>query len=303
MTAVDRTAWSAPAAAQHRRGLMLVAGAAIIWSSGGAIARMIEADPWTTIFWRSTFACLALLLYLAVRDRGRLLETFRGLGLPGLVLALCFATASTSFVVALSMTTVANILLIQATAPFIAALLGWILMRERVRRRSWLAMVAALAGIAIMVWDSLSRGSVPGTLLSLLIGVAFAGAIVTTRRHRDIRMTPAACLATAITALVALPWAAPLAVSASDLGYAALFGAAQLALGLILFTNGARLVPAAEAALISVLETILGPIWVWLAFAENPGPWVVLGGAIVIAALVIHTLVDLRQGRAVPPAV
>ncbi|HET6222253.1 MAG TPA: DMT family transporter [Dongiaceae bacterium] len=303
MTAVDRTAWSASAAVQHRRGLLLVAGAAIVWSSGGAIARMIEADPWTTIFWRSAFACLALLLYLVVRDRGRLLETFRGLGLPGLVLALCFATASTSFVVALSLTTVANILLIQATAPFIAALLGWILMRERVRRRSWLAMFAALVGIAIMVWDSLSRGSVPGTLLSILIGISFAGAIVTTRRHRDIRMTPAACLATAITALAALAWGTPLAVSAADLGYTALFGAGQLALGLILFTNGARLVPAAQAALMSVLETILGPIWVWLAFAENPGPWVLLGGAIVVVALVIHTLVDLRLSRAVPPAV
>ncbi|MGH6961127.1 MAG: DMT family transporter, partial [Dongiaceae bacterium] len=196
----------------------------------------------------------------------------------------------------------ANVLLIQATAPFIAGLLGWLLMGERVRPRSLLTMLLALIGIAIMVSDSVARGSIAGTILAFIIAFAFAGAVVTTRRHREVRMTPATCLATLSAAIVALPLAAPLGVSASDFGYMTLFGAGQMAVGLILFTVGVRLVPAAEAALISVLETILGPIWVWLLFGENPGAFVVLGGAIVVAALIAHTLLDWRDSRVVPSA-
>ncbi len=301
MTSIDHRAAIANVH-QHRRGLLFVAGAAFVWSSGGAIARMIESEPWTTVFWRSATACVALLVYIAIRDRGRVTQAFRQLGWPGVVLALCFCTASTSFVVALSMTTVANILLIQATAPFIAGLLGWLIMGERVRPRMWLTMLAALVGIAIMVSDSFARGSMAGTILSFVIAFAFAGAVVTTRRHRDVRMTPATCLATLFAAIVALPLAAPFSVSASDLGYMTLFGAGQMAVGLILFTVGVRLVPAAEAALVSVLETILGPIWVWLLFGENPGAYVILGGAIVVAALIVHTLLDWRDSRVVPPA-
>jgi drug/metabolite transporter (DMT)-like permease len=289
--------------ASHRLGLLLVAGAATVWSAGGPIARLIGTDPWTTVFWRSVSAALALLLFIAIRERGRVIATFRRLGWPGLVVALCFVTGSTSFILALQLTTVANVLILQATAPFIAGILGWLIMGERVRLRSWLTMAAALVGIVIMVQDSLTRGSLLGSLLSLLIGLGFAGAIVTTRRHQEVQMAPATCLATIFGALVASPFAAPLGVSAHDLGLCLLFGAGQLAVGLILFSYGARLAPAAEVGIVSVLENILGPVWVWLAFSENPGEAVILGGAIVLAALVVHTLLDLRGGRPVPPAV
>jgi len=289
-------------ASQHRLGLLLVAGAATVWSAGGPISRLIGTDPWTTVFWRSVSATLALLLFIAIRERGRVIPTFRRLGWPGLVMALCFAMGSTSFIVALRLTTVANVLILQATAPFIAGILGWILMGERVRPRSWLTMAAALVGIVIMVWDSLTRGSLLGSLLSLLVGLGFAGAIVTTRRHHDVQMAPATCLATIFGALVAAPFATPLAISTNDLALCCMFGAGQLAVGLILFTYGARLAPAAEVGIVSVLENILGPVWVWLAFGENPGGAVILGGTIVLAALIVHTLLDLRSERPVPPA-
>jgi drug/metabolite transporter (DMT)-like permease len=290
------------AASQHRRGLLLVGGAATVWSSGGLIARLIETDPWTTVFWRSVAAATALLLYIAIRERGSVAAPFRRLGWPGLITALCFATASTAFVVALRHTTVANILLIVATAPFIAGGFGWLLMGERVRGRTWCAMAAALAGIAVMVSDSLSHGSLIGTLLAMLNAFAFAGAIVTTRRHCEVRMTPATCLASVFGVLIAAPLAAPLTVSVHDLTLCMLFGAGQLAVGLILFTTGARLAPAGEVGLVSLLEDILGPLWVGIAFGENPGRGAIIGGVIVLAALVVHTLLDLRTERVTPPA-
>lgn len=292
--AVDRAA--------RQRGAILVAAAAICWSSGGAIARMIEADPWTTVFWRSAFAATALFAFILWRDRERGLALFREMGWPGLAVASCFATASTCFVYALTLTTVANILIIQSTAPFLAAVLARFLLNERVRLRGWLTILAALAGVVIMVSDSVQRGSVMGDVLAGIIALSFSGAVVIVRRHSEVRMTPAACLAAVFAGLVALPLAAPLAVGAGDLGYLALFGAGQLALGMVMFTTGARFIPAAQAALLSVLETILGPIWVWIFFAENPGERAILGGLVVLAALVVHTLLDFRRlQKAVPP--
>ncbi|WP_119458286.1 DMT family transporter [Rhodospirillaceae bacterium SYSU D60014] len=294
---------SAGEAALQRRGLLLVAGAATVWSSGGLIVRGIEADPWTTILWRSIFGALFLLGFIAIRDRGRTLDLFRRMGGPGLVVALCFATASTGFVIAVNLTTVANTLIILSTSPLLAALLGRVLLGERVRARSWIAMTAAFFGIAIMVSNSFARGSAAGDLVAFVIAMAFAVAIVTTRRQREVRMTPATCLAAVFAALFALPFAAPLAVSASDMGLLVLFGAVQFGGGLVLFTAGARLAPAAEVALVSVLETILGPVWVWLFLGENPGVPALIGGVIVLAALAVHTALDLRQTRPVPPAV
>ncbi len=292
--AVDRAA--------RQRGAVLVAAAAICWSSGGAIARMIEADPWTTVFWRSAFAAAALFAFILWRDRERGLALFREMGWPGLAVAACFATASTCFVYALTLTTVANILIIQSTAPFLAAVLGRLLLNERVPLRGWLTILAAVAGVVIMVSGSVQRGSVMGDVLAGVIALSFSGAVVIVRRHSEVRMTPAACLAAVFAGLVALPLAAPLGVGAGDLGYLALFGAAQLALGMVMFTTGARFIPAAEAALLSVLETILGPIWVWIIFAENPGERAIIGGLVVLAALVVHTLLDFRRlQKAVPP--
>jgi drug/metabolite transporter (DMT)-like permease len=301
VSSLDPTIAAGSAAALHRRGLLLVAGAAIVWSSGGLLARMIETDPWTKLFWRSVFACVALLAYAWVKNRGRLVATFRELGWPGVVFGLCVATASTSFIVGLNYTTVANILFVQAGAPFIAGLLGWLLMHERVKPRSWIAMGAALLGIAVISRGSLEAGNVLGDLLAITCALGFAGSIVTTRRHKHLRMTPATCLAALFTALFSLPFAQPSAPDTSDFAYLLLFGFGQMGIGLVFFTSGVRLVPAAEAGLMSILESILSPLWVWLALAERPSDDTLIGGAIVMGAIVVHTLVDWRADRTVVP--
>ena len=281
-----------------RSGRLLVGAAAMCWSTGGLIARLVDTDPWTTVFWRGLFCAAFLAAVTALQEGRRTPGVFLGMGWPGLAMAACFAIASTCFIMALHRTSVANVLIIQSLSPFMAGLLGWLWMGERVAGRTWAAMGVALLGSAIMVsryvYAETAAGSISGDLLAFTVALAFAIATVFLRRNRHVQMLPAAALAAALTGLVTAVAARPGSADGGDLLLLALFGIGQLGLGMILFTAGARRIPVAEAALIAVLESVLGPVWVWLALGENPGAPSLVGGAIVLAALAGHTLADLR---------
>jgi drug/metabolite transporter (DMT)-like permease len=227
------------------------------------------------------------------------------MGLPGLAVAVCFATASTAFVVALAYTTVANILLMQAGVPLLAALLAWVLFRETVSTATWIAIAAVIAGVAIMVSESLDGAVSPvGDGLALLIAVMFSVATVITRRFAHVRMTPATCLGTIFAAAFAASQASDFAVSGADMAWLFAFGVVNLGLGLAFFATGARMIPAAIAALLGTFEPLLGPIWVWLVHAEVPTVRTIVGGAVVFVALLTHIGLELRrQTRPARPGV
>ena len=292
---------------EERVGYLLIFLSALVWSFGGTIARFIDTgDNWAVIFWRSLWAVAFLLGFMVWRDGWRgTPKLFRDMGLPGLAVAICFATASTSFVVALSYTTVANILLMQAGVPLLAALLAWALFRERVTVATWMAIAAVIVGVAIMVSESLDGAVSPiGDGLALLIAVMFSIATVVTRRFAHVRMTPATCLGAMLAATFAASQASELAVSGHDMGFLFVFGVVNLGLGLAFFTTGARLVPAAVAALIGTFEPILGPIWVWLVHSEVPSVRTIVGGAVVVTALLVHIGLEFkRQARPARPGV
>ncbi|ESY66256.1 MULTISPECIES: DMT family transporter [Mesorhizobium] len=286
---------------EERVGMLLVFLSALMWSFGGTIARFITVgDSWTVIFWRSVWAAAFLLSFMAWRDGWRgMLRSFRDMGLPGLAVGFCFAIASTSFVVALAYTTVANILLMQAGVPLLAALFAWVLFRERVTVVTWVAIAAVITGVAIMVSESLDGAVSPvGDGLALLIAFMFSIATVITRRFSSVRMTPATCLGTILAAGLAASQASAFAVSASDMGFLFAFGVLNLGIGLAFFATGARLVPAAIAALLGTFEPILGPIWVWLIHSEVPSGRTIIGGAVVVTALLVHIGLEFkRQAR------
>jgi drug/metabolite transporter (DMT)-like permease len=282
-------------ATRSTQGVVLVASSAILWSFGGAIERFIGVDDRATIiFWRSLFAAVFLLIFLVWRDGLRqALQRITGMGLPGLLVTLCFAMASSAFVVALAYTTVANILLVQAGVPLIAALLGWLMFSERVSAATWIAIACVIIGIAIMVSESFTGEVSPvGDMFALLIAVAFAIATVTTRHAPGIGMTPAVLAGTVISCIGASFFVPKFAVSAPDFGWLFLFGAINLGLGLAVFSIGARMIPAAFAALVGTLEPILGPIWVWLIHSEVASVRTLIGGGIVFVSLFVYTLLD-----------
>lgn len=287
-----------PAQADRSRGIFLVTLSALAWSFGGAIQRFLSiADPWATVFWRSGFASAFLIGFMLWRDGpAETRRSFASMGWPGLAVALCFTVASTFFVVALAHTTVANVMLMNAGVPLIAALLAWLVFRDRIDAPTWAAIAAVFVGVAIMVSGSFGGAISPvGDLLALGIAFAFATATVITRHYAHVRMTAATALGTAIGSSIAFALSGPVAVGGVDLGLLFAFGALNLGLGLALFVTGARLVPAALAALLGTLETVLGPVWVWLIHGETPSARTLIGGALIFSALLAHIAL---QGRA-----
>ena len=276
---------------QERVGILLVFLSAFFWSVGGTIARFLETqDSWTVVFWRSFWAAAFLLAFMFWRVGFRRTGAmFREMGLPGLAVACCFAICSTSFVVALAYTTVANILLMQAGVPLFAALLAFLLFGEKVALTTWVAIGAVILGVAIMVSESLTGQVSPiGDGLALVIAIGFSIATVITRRFSDVRMTPATCLGTLMACAFAATQVATFGTSQADAALLFAFGAINLGVGLAFFATGARMVPAALAALIGTFEPILGPIWVWLVHGEVPSARTMIGGGIVLAALIVY---------------
>ncbi len=273
---------------RQRRGQIYVALAAVAWSSAGVLQRQLTLDTATQVMGRAAFAGAALLIYVAVVERGRIVHAFRSVGLAGVAVALCVAFASGGFIAALNHTSVARVLFILAVAPVLAALLARITLGEPITRRTVLAMALALVGVGVML-GSPGEGDLVGDALAFMTALAFAIMIVITRWRHDVSMAPATCLSQVILVAVFLPFATPSEISGPDIGWLAALGIGQIGLGFALLTVGARLIPAAQVGLITLLEVVLGPIWVWLALDERPSTATLIGGAIVIVAIVIQT--------------
>jgi drug/metabolite transporter (DMT)-like permease len=222
-------------------------------------------------------------------------------GLAGIAVALCAATASASFVAALNHTSVARVLFILAVAPVMAALIARVTLGERITRRTILAMALALAGLTLML-GAPGEGSAAGDGLSFLAALAFALMIVITRWRHEVSMAPATCLSQAILLVAFLPSASPGDIAGDDVVWLAALGIGQIGLGFALFTVGARLIPAAQVGLITLLEVVLGPLWVWLALDERPSALTLVGGAIVIVAIVVQTRAAPAPAPAEEPA-
>ena len=264
--------------------------AALVWSLAGILQRQLHLGLASQIAGRAAFAIVAIFAFVAVAERGQVVRAFRAIGRTGLAVAALMAASSASFITALNDTSVANVLVIQALVPLAAALLGR-LVGDPVRRRTWAAMGLAAAGLAVMA-GAPTRPDLSGTVFSLITVLTFAGTIVVARHKADVSMAPATCLSQVPVLAVSAPFAHFGQMGGANLGYLALLGVVQMGLGLFFLSLGTRLLPAADVAVISQLENVLGPLWVWLAGLERPPAATIAGGVIVICA-VIFQVTDL----------
>jgi drug/metabolite transporter (DMT)-like permease len=265
----------------------MMAIAAVCWSSGGILVRMLSInDPWTILFWRALFLALFIGGVLYTLHGNRAPQAVRAVGLPGILSGCLFAGASVCFLGAVTHTTVANTYLLMSVAPFAAAIAAWMVLRERIPAFTWLAMAVAGIGIAIVFSGSLGTRSLIGDLLALGVCCCFAGQVTTLRKFaRTIDMLPQVLIASLVALVVGFVMGARLEVDIGDLVVLAAMGCLQLGVGSSLSTRASRHLSAAEFGLIALLEPILGPLWVWAFVGERPGASTLQGGLVVLLAV------------------
>jgi drug/metabolite transporter (DMT)-like permease len=288
----------AGADSQRRLGIALVLAAAVAWSTAAFFTRLLPFDSWTILFWRGLFGG-GLIAVVLVLTQGRTgLKDLVGMGRSGWLIASLSTLGMVCFIPSLQLTSVSNVAIIIATGPFVAAAFAWIWLREAARWQTMLASVVALCGVAIIVGNIRASSDILGIALACLMTVAIAAMTVTIRRHKNTPMVAAAALSNFLGSIVSIPFAHGItSVTEADLVIFAMFGFFQVALGLSLFMLGSRLLPSGQATLIGTLETPLMPFWIWLAFQEVPAPRALIGGALVMGAVVADIVSDSRAQR------
>lgn len=279
-------------------GLILALAAPLSWSIGGVIIRSVEAAPWDIVFWRAAghVLCFPIAMWW-LWGRSALLDA-RAVGLPALAVTFLIGCTLIFHVLAMTGTTVANVLILQSLSPLIVAVLAWLFLDERLPPSGWMVLALAFCGLALVMGGSLDGGGMTGNLFALAVALCSASHVTLVRRHRARNLAAVTLPAAIVAALIALFFSQPMTVSVPDIGLLILLGGVQMSLGLTCFLLALRYLPAAEVTLIALLEPILGPIWVWLAVGEQPAPTTLIGGAVVLSALVAHVTLAARRARA-----
>ncbi len=299
MATVDPTAVAAPTM-RYASGVALVLLAGVFWSTMGIGIRLIEqANVWQILFYRSCALATFLFVFISFRSGFGPLATVRRAGLAGVIGGFGLVFAFAGGIYAIQTTTVANAMFLFVAAPFVAAALGWVLLREAVRRATWIAMGFAVLGILIMVASGIAAGRLAGNLSALLSACGFAVFAIALRWGRLEDMFPAVFLAgvfsIAVGGLVCVVANYGFSLPSRDIAIAFALGVFQVGAGLALFTLGSKVVPAAELVLLSLTEVLLAPLWVWWLLGETVSAATLGGGAILLLALAGNALSGLRR--------
>ncbi len=284
----------------HKHGVLFVFAAGVLWSTVGLGIRLIEeATVWQILLYRSISMSIFLYVVIRLRSGESPFAQIRRTGFPAAIAGLALVAAYSGGIYAIQNTSVANAMLLFATAPFMAAVLGWVVLREPVRTGTWIAIAVALGGIAIMVADKSGSVVFKGSLAALGSALGFAVFTVALRWGRTGEMLPSVFLSGlfgfAITFCVCHFAGLSISLSLHDGSVAIGMGVFQVGAGLILYTLGSRSLPAAELALLSLAEVLLGPLWVWLFLGETASANTLIGGVILLAAIAGNALSGKRR--------
>ena len=280
----------------HTKGLLITFVAVLILSPDALLVRLIHCDIWTLLFWRCLLTAIVMSLFLLVRYRSRFFYSFYATGRTGLLLALAITFGSLLFIHSLKQTTAANALIILAAAPIVSSLLSWIFLREAIPLRTKMAIFACFGGILLIFSNSLENGLLLGDLMALGATLMWGANVVILRSGKEVNMIPANVLGNLSVALVVLLLGAqPLAVTTEEASLLLLLGGVVLPISFALITLSPRYLRAPEVSLILLLETVLGPIWVWLVLGEMPHSRTLIAGFLILGTLLLHTSFSLRK--------
>lgn len=285
---------------RYGTGMVMVLTAGILWSFQALIIRQIDvAGAWTVLVWRSLAMLPVLLAFLAWRSGGSPWAVIRKAGLAGVIGGIGLVAAMGGAILAFQTTTIANAAFLLAASPFLAAILGRVILGEGVAPRTWGAISLALVGIFLMVREGLAAGALVGNVAALVSAFGFAAFSVALRWRRIEDSLPASILGAAFAvgagALAASQLGQPLIVPASDVMWCVLMGIVTMSGGMILYTFGSRVVPSAELTLLSNTEVLLAPFWVWLILGETASTATLIGGTVVLIAILFNAYAGVRQ--------
>jgi drug/metabolite transporter (DMT)-like permease len=285
----------------HAKGLLITICGVLLISPDGLLTRLITADHWTMIFWRSLFLAFGMWLLISFVHPNRVWQQYKTVRGPGLLMVCAYSLGTVSFIFAITHTSVANTLIILSTTPLFAAIIGRLLLHEKIQPRTMIAILLVVIGIAVIASGSAQhQGHLAGDLAAILGSFFLACGFSFVRRFPGVSSFAAISSAGLLTAILILPLAAPLAVSQADMGYLLIMGLYMLPVATALMFVGPRFIPAPEVGLLLLLESILGPVWVWLVLGEQPGSSTLLGGVIVISTLAINTVWALKYPQLKP---
>lgn len=275
---------------EYLRGLLICIAGVVLLSVEGLLIRLLGLDLWSVIWWRGALVAATVMAGLLVFARGRVRRMFAAVGAPGAVAALAFAASVVCFVAAIRLTGVANTLVLASASPLFAAILSRFVLREAVARRTWAAALVVFIGIAAIFAGSWRGGGLAGDAFALANAFAIAAYFVALRKGRAANPMPVIVAGALLSALIAWPAANPFAVSSDALFLLFLLGVVVVPPATALITLGPKYIPAPDAGLVMLLETLLGPLWVWLVLREMPAAETLAGGAVILLAVAAHSL-------------
>ena len=269
--------------------LVLLGGFSLSW--GGLIIRSFEgASIWQILFYRSIFFLWVLTTFLLLTYGKKTFKKIKEAGIPGLVGGVFLSASFVAYLYSMSETAVANVVFIISTQTVFLPILAYLFLKEKISSRGIVAIVLAMIGVILMIGDSIGTGSLYGNLAALAIPINFSILILIIRKYPRVDMIPAIFYAGILSCLYGLIFLEEISISSKDVWLSFLLGVPQLAFGFIFITIGSRTTPAVTIGLLMLMETIFAPIWVWLFFNEIPPTSVLIGGLIIISAVVMKSL-------------
>ena len=276
--------------------ILLMIASSVVISFSGLIVRILEVGPLVMNFYRGMFLMCAVMVLLVVRYRGATIVRVISVGWSGIIAGIMLAAAAITFLQSLTHTTVANTLFVLGAIPFVTAALAWIFLKERPNSATLVTMVIAFSGIVIMIGEGFTIGAAYGNVMALLTTLSFSIYAVLVRRNRQVDMLPAILISTLIImAVVALMRQGELEISRQDLWLCLLWGGVMSGFTSACFIVASRHIVAAELTIFMLLEFALGPVWVWLFVNESPSRWTLVGGALVICAVLGRSFAEFRS--------
>ena len=259
------------------------------------IIRLVDSDPWTFIAWRGAFMAIGMFFILGFSYRLQVFAKFFAVGWLGCLIAIIFSINNVFFQLSVQTTAVANTLVIVATSPLFAAVMSVLFLKERIKNKTWAAILISVIGVSIVFIGKLESGDLFGNFAALLVAVGMGAHFVLVRLARPTDMAPAVAIASVLTCLMGLVMAPDLYLSPNQFGYLAALGLILLPVSFIFLTRAPIYITAPEVSLILLLETILGPLWVWMVIQEEPPLATLIGGALIMLTLIFHAIASLRE--------